>query len=114
MNTPEGKSEKIPEWGIFSRLDELENLTLELMGKTETTEPTLQRINTKLKDADILARMAFMLAFTHWSTQIEVQNIRKRRDVWLKYLKKLGLTPESLEWTNRIMTIACELREEEG
>lgn len=63
MNTPEGEDKKIPEWSIFDRLDELEDITLKLMEKADTTDPTLKETSSIARDARLLAQFAFILGF---------------------------------------------------
>ena len=52
-----------PEWSLFDRLDELESITLQLMEKADTAEPTLKGTSTIAKDARILAIFALSTAF---------------------------------------------------
>jgi len=63
MGSAEGEDEKIPEFFIFDRIDELERISLELMEDTGLTKPTLKQTQLTAKDALILAEMAFILTF---------------------------------------------------
>jgi len=99
-----------PEWSIFDRLDELENITLELMEKADTSEPTLKDTSTMARDAIILALFAFGAAFLESAT--DVQNPRAQKDRYISSLKQVGLSPKMLEVTERVLIQMCELIEE--
>jgi len=95
-----------PEWSIFARLDELEDITLKLMEKADTTEPTLKDTSTVARDARILAELAFILgfgAYIHYASKpIEL------KDKLLGAFKKQGLSGEILDSLEKFMTARCE------
>ena len=88
-----------PEWSLFDRLDELEDITLKLMEKAETTEPTL-------KDTAILAETAFLLG-----VGLEIVNAPNRieaKDATIAFLKVSGLSKEKLDRMDELVTAICE------
>ncbi|MBA7663972.1 hypothetical protein ES703_72021 [subsurface metagenome] len=58
----EGKK-KVPEFFIFDRLDELENITLELMEKADLGEPSVEIATRLAKHATIIAEFGLVLTF---------------------------------------------------
>ena len=58
----EGKR-KVPEFFIFDRLDELENITLELMEKADVEKPSVEGALRLAKHASTIAEYGFLLAF---------------------------------------------------
>ena len=94
MSTPEGEK-RIPEWGIFDRLDELEKITLELMEKTDTTEPTL-------KDTAVLAEVAFLLGVGFHI--VEARDSMLAKNVSMDILKAAGLSEGKLDAMDKLLT----------
>jgi hypothetical protein len=111
MSKSEEEKKNIPEWNVFDRLDELETITLKLMEKTDTAEPTVKEKQKILEDIGIMARMALVLAFVTGVRHLETKYIRKTRDEILQMLKEEGLSTTSLEWANEMMTEICERKE---
>ena len=107
MSTSKGEGKSIPEWSIFERLDELETITLNLMDKTEFAEPTLQNIGVTLKDANVMAKYALLLAFGHLAAVGNPEYAEHLRDSFLQHLKSMGLSPASIEWSKEMMTYYC-------
>ena len=81
-----------PEWSIFDRLDELEDITLGLMEKTDTTEPTLKNTSTVARDAITIAKLGFMLAFRLQA--IGASNPRAEKNKCIDLMKRVGLSGE--------------------
>lgn len=108
MSTPEGEK-KMPQWSIFDRLDEIEDITLKLMEKTDITEPTLNKTSTMARDALILARYSFILGF--YATCHNDDNPRKDRDDSIQILMEAGLGEETLKWLEDILTETCNIIE---
>ena len=100
MSTSDGISKKIPEWSLFERLDELENITLELMDKPDDTEPTLSEIQTTLNDAHNLAQIAVLLALVNTMSLKGKKSINELKGVIFDGAKTLGLSEEGSEWIN--------------
>lgn len=109
MSKSKGEGKKIPEWSIFDRIDELENITLELMDKTEKAEPTLTKFVDSVTDAIVLASygiwMTFILACEEASAPREGKNLI------LKQLKEQGLSEKSLQWLDGSLDNAAEAAE---
>ncbi|MBA7483403.1 hypothetical protein ES707_18918 [subsurface metagenome] len=95
-----------PEWSIFDRLDELEDITLGLMEKAETTEPTLKDAYNIAKDASILGKLGFLLAFVH--TAVRASNPRETKGTWTHVLKVSGLSESVLKSVEDSMVKVCE------
>lgn len=107
MSEFEGK--KIPEWSIFDRVDEIEDITLKLMEKTDITEPTLSKASTMARDALILARNSFVLGF--FANFYNSDNPRKGRDNFIQILMEAGLSEEVLKWIEDSLTGTCNIIE---
>ncbi len=99
-----------PEWSIFDRLDELEDITLKLMEKTDVTEPSLKDTSTMATDAIILALFVLGTAFLESATN--VQNPRAQKDHYIDSFKQVGLSPKILEGAEKVLIQMCELIEE--
>jgi len=99
-----------PEWHIFDRLDELENITLELMEKADTTEPSLKNTSARAHDASILALFALVTAFG--AVASDVQNPRALKDGYIVNLKRAGLSQKMLELAGNVLVQMCKLIEE--
>ena len=95
-----------PEWSIFDRLDELEDITLGLMEKADVTEPTLENTSTVARDASILAHLGFLLAFTSTAARSSVP--RETKDRWIHVLKASGLSEKMLNLVEEFMITICE------
>ena len=108
MSTHEGEK-KMPEWSIFDRLDEVEKITLELMEKADTTEPTLKEASILLKDAIILATYAL---YFHFVITSKGRDARKLKDGYIGVLKSAGLSKSSLESIHESLIKLCEAIEE--
>ncbi len=108
MSTPEGEK-KIPEWSIFDRLDELEDITLKLMEKTDVTEPTLEETSVVARDAKILADYALTISFG--LAIAGHSNPREGKDILLKLLKDAGLSKEMLVSEAKLLLQVCEAKE---
>jgi len=111
MSTPEGEK-KIPQWSIFDRLDELEDITLELMTKTEATEPTLKETSALARDASIVARLGVAFGFISMLAMSRDPGMTTR--VWTKMLDKTeDLSKEEASLIKSIMTDVLEFIEEQ-
>lgn len=111
MSKSEGKG-SISEWQLFNRIDELEKITLELMDKTESVEPTL-------KDTAALARAAFhtglfgfILGFSAASQNIKDR--RKFKDEWVEYMKSQGVDKALVDHLHEWMLYICKQQEKAG
>ncbi len=98
-----------PEWSIFDRLDELEGITLELMEKAETAEPTLKETTVSARDARILAIFALGTAFA--VSAGDVQNPRALKDGYISNLKQVGLSQKMLGVAEKVLIEMCKLIE---
>ena len=98
-----------PEWSIFDRLDELENITLKLMEQTDTAEPTLKKTSATARDARILALNAFAWAF--FASAIKSPNPTALKDAAIDSLKPAQLSPEILESLEEILIKICDILE---
>ncbi len=101
-----------PEWNIFSRLEELEDITLKIMEKAETTAPTLNDIATTAKDARNLAIFGVAMSFVSFALSAHLENPRKLKDSYIKGLKHLRLNQKLLEVVDSSLIEICELLEE--
>lgn len=107
MNTPEGEDKKIPEWSIFDRLDELEDITLKLMEKADTTEPTLRETSSTTRDARLLAELAFTLAFSAYLGDSSDKPI-ELKDKLIGILESQGLSEKLFEPISNYMVNATK------
>ncbi len=98
-----------PEWSIFDRLDELEDITLKLMEKADTAEPTLKGTSTVARDASILASYAFALGVGHQI--LKVSNPRATKDKCIQLLKEAGLSEQIVNKLDGWLVKACEAQE---
>ena len=105
MSTPEGEK-GIPEWHLFDRLSELEDITLKLMEKADTTEPTLKETTALARDAFMLAILAFGSSFA--ADAIKAGNPRALKDRDIATFKKLGVSEETLKDVEEILVHICE------
>jgi len=107
MNTPEREPDKLPEWSLFDRLDELENITLKLMEKADTTEPTLKEVTEIARDAHLLAELAFILGFSAYIGQSSDSPI-ELKDKFTSVLKSQSLNEELFEAISNYMVNATK------
>ena len=99
-----------PEWALFDRLDELEDITLKLMEKADITEPTLKNTSATARDARILALNALALAF--FASAKESPNPRVLKDAVIDSLKPAELSLEIREFLEEILIKICDILEE--
>ena len=111
ISTSEGEK-KIPEWHFFDRLNELEKIALELMEKTDTTEPSLKNATIRATDASIVA--LFALGSTFMVTASDVSNPRALKDRYINALEQSGLSQRMLGIAKRFLIKMCELIEKGG
>jgi len=105
MDTSEGEGKKTPEFLIFDRIDELENISLKLMEETEATKPTLENVQSLANDTLILAELALVLSFINYSKGSK--KYRYYKDDFIEHLRKRGLSTEKLDLINKYFTWAC-------
>ncbi len=98
-----------PKWSIFDRLDELEDITLGLMEKAETTEPTLKDASTVARDAITIAKLGFMLAFRLQATG--ASNPRAEKNRCIDLMKRVGLNEKELDRLDAWAVAVCECLE---
>ncbi len=98
-----------PEWSIFDRLEELEDITLKLMENADTTEPNLKNTSVVARDAIILARAGFTLAFV--SAAAGVSNPRELKDRCIHLFRGVGLSKRMLDSMEEFMLSVCESAE---
>jgi hypothetical protein len=104
MSEAEGKN--IPEWSIFDRLNELEDITLKLMEKDDTLEPTLKDTAVIAKDAFILATLNFVRSFiVDASTAV---NRRALKDELIAYFKRRGMSEKTRNLMEETLVDTCE------
>ena len=114
MPSAPGKGKKIPEWQLFDRIDELEDITLKLWEEADATGPTLKKTSSVARDSLIVARNAILLNFIETVVRLSDSNrARKKKDMWLEILKRAGLSEETLNWLRKTMTRVCEVVEED-
>ena len=95
----EGNSKKIHEWSIFDRLDEVENITLDLMDKTDKVIPEMGNVALTSQDALIMARYGLWAFFNLMCMQ--GRDPAAGRDIFLRQLKDWGLSKKSLSWLKK-------------
>jgi hypothetical protein len=100
------KRRETPEWNIFDRLDELENITLDLMDKTVATEPTLRNTTNVATEALSLATVALVIAFT--SASVSNPPITRRlRGICVRLLERQSVSKKTVEnLASRMATIS--------
>ena len=111
------KDSKTPEWSIFDRLEELEDITLQLMGKTDAADPKITDISTKVKqiekveaialDAARLAALGVLAAFVAIATD-ESTKARIIKDTLLVVAKHFDITLELRQWLATALTGLCD------
>jgi hypothetical protein len=109
MGTPEGEK-KIPEWHLFDRIDELEKITLELMDKTDTTEPTLKETSAQVQDAIMLAEYGVFVGVG--PLIVKDPNPRLAKETFIGVLRKAGLSQKILGDLDASLTALCVAIEE--
>ena len=111
MSKSDDEEKKMPEWSIFDRIDELEDLTLKLMDKTEQAEPALKDIVSLLNDAIIMGKAGIIFSFII-ASKVAGHEYRKGRDIFIEELKRQGLSKGRLEEVEHNLTELCKLIEE--
>ncbi len=99
-----------PEWSIFDRLDEIEDITLKLMEKADITEPTLKDTTTIAREARILAWYGIGMGFLE--TAQDLPNPRALKDNIIRSLNNLGLSQRTLKTMEEMLIKMCEVIEE--
>ncbi|MFB0559179.1 MAG: hypothetical protein ACETVS_01410 [Dehalococcoidales bacterium] len=107
MSKPEREGKQTPEWNIFDRLDELEDITLKLMEKVDEAEPMLKNVASMLKDALIMGQVGIYFNFVSVARLVR-RDYRKGRDIFIRNLKSQGLSKERLEEVEHTLTQFCE------
>ena len=106
MSESEGEGKKLPEWSIFDRLDELEDITLDLMGKADRVEPSLETINDSVQDTVLMAKygiwLTFLLASKDNTKYVEL------KDAILKQLRDIGVGEQPLQSLSNSLNSACD------
>ncbi len=97
------------EWSIFDRLDELEEITLNIMEKTDSAEP-------RLKDTLITTRGTWMLAFNAYALAflagaVDAPNPRALKDAAIDSFQHPELSPKTQEVIEEVLIKACEFIE---
>lgn len=110
MSTPDEESKKIPEWNIFDRLDELEDITLQLMEKTDKAEPVLKDIASMLNDALIMGKAGVFFSFVV-SARVAGHDYRKGKDIFIETLRSQGLSKERVKDVEDTLVRFCKLIE---
>lgn len=88
MSSSEKEERKIPEWDIFKRIKDLEDLYLEQMQKIDETEPAL-------RDTSIVALLAFMIGIE--SQLKKSSNPPKTAERWINLIKDTRLSEKEAE-----------------
>lgn len=96
MSKKEEEGKKIPEFFIFDRLDELEDITLKLMEKADTTTPTLKETSRIARDTRLLAEFAFILSFSAYIGDSSDKPI-ELKDKLIGILKSQNVSEELFE-----------------
>ena len=108
MSTPDSREEnKPPEWHLFDRLDDLESITLELMDKVGTTEPTLENVRSIAVDAYLLAIICFNIAFQRIAEEA-MPTIRSTINEASSSMIELGISESTVKRLLGIMTDICD------
>ena len=80
------------------------------MEKADVTEPTLEGTSTVARDAVILARLGFAIAFFNHIRN--TSHPREFKDKWIQILKAARLSEEMLDSVEELMVLACEPHDE--
>ena len=110
MSKPEGEGKKPPEWDIFDRLDELEDITLQLMEKTDKAEPALKDIASMLNDALIMGQAGVIFSFVV-SARVAGHDYRKGKDLFIETLRSQGLSKERVKDVEDTLVRVCKFIE---
>ena len=103
MNASKQEDSKTPKFFIFDRIDELENITLELMDKTSSVEPTLKSTSESANDAVKLAQLTFILQFSLFIRQ-NPDRAKRILDHWSGLLKALDVNEQIYKNLRSFMT----------
>ena len=107
MSKPEREGKQTPEWSIFDRLDELEDITLKLMEKADEAEPVLKDVVSMLKDALIMGHAGIYFTFVA-AAGLAGHDYRKGKDLFIGILKSRGLSKERVGEVEHTLTQVCE------
>lgn len=111
MSKSEGEGKKLPEWSIFDRLDELENITLQLMDTTDKTMPTSSEIEVSSKDAILMAGYGIWSMFLVACKLGADSKVGKK--LIIEQLVNWGVSEKPLQWMERMLNAASDFIEEE-
>lgn len=99
-----------PQWDIFRRIEDLEDLYLDQAGKVEAVEPTLKDISAQVSDATIMSRYGLLVSFVVGSID---RDPREGKTVVIDFLKDAGLSDKQLESLNLSLSALCEMIEDQ-
>ena len=87
-------AEKKPEWDVFGRIEELEDITLEVMDKLKVAEPKVAGAAQTAYEGFTLALLALFLAFPIFAAHSS--NPRAQKDFYIGLLRKGKISIGSL------------------
>ena len=102
MSKEKDEGKKIPEWSIFERLDELEDIALNLMDKTDKADPALHELTISSEDAEIMAKYGIWAMFI-MNCKLGADP-RAGKTLVIKQLKEWGLSEKSLNWVQEALS----------
>jgi hypothetical protein len=102
MSASKRQNNKTPEWDFFKKVEDLEDITLEAMEKVDKTELEIQDTATLAKDSSILAKHLASLMFVVMYRMSSRTRVEETRDIWIKHLKKRGLSNRVIEMIKEI------------
>lgn len=111
MSKKEEEGKKIPEWSIFERLEEIEDIALELMDKTDKSEPALNELASSSEDAMIMAKYGIWAMFI--MSCKSGADPRAGEKLIIKQLKEWGLGEKSLNWVQEALSGISDFVEKE-
>ena len=92
------------------RIENLEDISLELMEKADTAGPIVKDPVTGAKDANAIAKYAFLVGFAVAISG--ASDPRERMSKWTRILSSAGLSREMLDWMEGWMATIVHLSEE--
>lgn len=85
-----------PEFDIFKRIEDLEGITLELMDKTQVTEPTLKSLAASITEINKLSNVMCLWIFM-LTVHDDLSITRRSKDSAIGFLRRHGVEAERVE-----------------
>jgi hypothetical protein len=95
------------EWDIFSRIEGLEEITLDLMEKGEAVEPNIKSLTENLREIDSLAMITMIMLYIKVAGD-RPNSSRVIKDYLIDLLKEVGVGNTRINYMEKYMLRFCE------